>query len=77
MSRGVRCHRVVPHAAFLIEGRCAACERHEQLARISRKQHQRLYDAIASSWMASIERDLDLMVRFDAYLAQRDLGGER
>jgi len=74
VGRCGRCHRTVPHRAFLIEGLCATCERSRALAEISRRQHQRLYDAIASSWMSSIERDLDLLVRFDAYLAQRELG---
>ena len=62
------CRSPAAHTAFLVDGRCVRCS---ELKVIADRQWSKLDDLLIREAMEKIEKDLDLLTKFDAYLAER------
>lgn len=61
----------MPFAVLLADGLCAACDRRRRMTEIQERQRAELHEKIVTEWVPQLERDLDLMVRFDEFLRRR------
>jgi hypothetical protein len=48
------------------------CSQRERVREIAERQWNQLHESIVSSWVDKLDRDLDLLSQFDAFVAKRD-----